>query len=291
MKSCKTCVIQLDSKPGDVATNREKVLQWCRKGIRTGAKFILFHEVALTDYCENISELAEKIPGPTTNAIRDLLEGTDSYVIIGLAEKRHANLYDSVVIVSADGICGRYAKTHLWPSPPAGARDETAFYRPGREFPIFQLDHIKVGLMICFDGFFPEVPRILSLKGAEIIFYPNNRGGIHDFHIQAMALLNGVEMAISNRAAYDPQIQNYGNSMLVNRNGQILAKLPSSEGMIVDNLFPGLARQERENLDSPPYQSIVRRRPEIYGFLTGTTEHIRGHRSPKFSQDKTTCIT
>jgi len=230
--------------------------------VRQKVDFIQFHEVALTDYCEDVAELAEPVPGPYTKRIMSLLRGTTMHAIVGMAEQREDGIYNTAVLISGHGVVGTYSKTHLWRQPDDPKRDETRHYRPGDDLRVFDLRGIKAGVMICFDGMFPEVSRTLALKGADLIFYLNNRVNIEDAQIQAIALMCGVDVMVSNRVGYSNEHYIYGNSMIVEHGGKILSKLWNREGMIIADLSPAETVEYKQST-----QWITGRRPELYEAL------------------------
>jgi len=112
-------------------------------------------------------ELAEAIPGPTTRFFGDLARTNNLHIVLSLYERDGHLVYNAAVLIGADGrLIGKYRKTCL---PPGEAESGVA---PGSDYPVFDTAFGKVGLMVCYDGFFPEVARELSNRGAEIIAWP-----------------------------------------------------------------------------------------------------------------------
>lgn len=258
----RVAIVQLDTRPREVARNQDKIAEWCSQAVRQKVDFIQFHEVALTDYCEDVAELAEPVPGPCTKRIMELLRGTTLHVIVGIAERREDGIYNTAAIISGHGVVGVYSKTHLWHQPDDPKRDEVRYYRPGNDLPVFDLGGIRAGVMICFDGMFPEVSRTLALKGADLIFYLNNRTHIEEAQIRAIALMCGVDVIVSNRVGYSNEHYVYGNSMMVEHGGNILTKLWNREGMIIADLSTAETAKHKQST-----QWITGRRPELYGAL------------------------
>lgn len=114
-----------------------------------------------------IDELAETIPGPTTQYFGGLAKEHNIHIVLSLLERDDHSIYNTAVLLAPNGECiGKYRKVSL---PPAEAASGIA---PGNEYPVFQTSFGKVGLMVCYDGFFPEVARELSNRGAEVIAWP-----------------------------------------------------------------------------------------------------------------------
>ena len=112
-------------------------------------------------------EVAEVIPGPTTGYFGELARSNNLHVVLSLYEREGHLVYNAAVLIGADGrLIGKYRKTCL---PPGEAESGVA---PGSDYPVFDTAFGKVGLMVCYDGFFPEVARELSNRGAEIIAWP-----------------------------------------------------------------------------------------------------------------------
>ena len=115
----------------------------------------------------NYLEAAEAIPGPTTKYFGALADKHDLYIVAGLIERDGRAIYNVSVLMGPDGeLLGKYRKTCL-------PRDEAdGGIMPGNEYPVFETRFGKVGMMICYDAFFPEVARQLSANGAEVIAFP-----------------------------------------------------------------------------------------------------------------------
>ncbi len=112
-------------------------------------------------------DAAEPIPGPSTEYFGQLAKKHNLYIVVGLMEREHYLIYNTAVLMGPDGsLVGKYRKVTLPRSEIAGG---TA---PGHEYPVFQTRFGEVGMMICYDGFFPEVARQLSNRGAEVIAWP-----------------------------------------------------------------------------------------------------------------------
>ena len=116
---------------------------------------------------KTMNECAETIPGPSTEYFGELAKQHDLYIVAGLVEREGKTLYNTAALLGPDGkLIGKYRKVTL-------PRSEIeAGVTPGQDYPVFDTRFGKVGMMICYDGFFPEVARALTVKGAEIIAWP-----------------------------------------------------------------------------------------------------------------------
>lgn len=155
---------------GEVEANRERVRAALE---RVEADLVVLPELAVSGYLfgsrAELETCAEEVPGgPTCRMLADLCRDRDLAVVIGLAERAGDRLYNSALLVKPDRETGLYRKTHLF-------LDEPDLFAPGDlPFPVFEYQGVKLGLLICFDHFFPEAARALALKGAQIICHPSN---------------------------------------------------------------------------------------------------------------------
>ena len=150
-----------------------------------------------------------RVPSPQTIKISQAAKRNNVNVIVGCFEiiDNEGNYGNSSLVFDREGeIIGRYFKAapavgataRGWPPV---ATDPEWMMKPGTEFPVFDLDFGRIGIMTCYDGYFPEIPRILSLRGAEIIIWPNARGGkIEDYLIRSTVHYNYVHVVSTNKA-------------------------------------------------------------------------------------------
>ncbi|MDP2663533.1 MAG: carbon-nitrogen hydrolase family protein [Dehalococcoidia bacterium] len=170
---------------GNKAANLEKMKTKIREAARLGIDILCFPELALTGYecseedasrqgpCALHAEGAETIPGPSTEEIAGLARELDVYVIMGMPERDASDtqaLYISAAVVGPEGMLGSYRKLHL-ATPPTWT--EYYCFKPGNELPVFNTRFGPIGVQICADFWkYPEATRILTLKGAGIVFVP-----------------------------------------------------------------------------------------------------------------------
>ena len=159
-------------------------------------------------------EAAQPIPGPATDYFSELARKHAVYLVVGLAERDKHLIYNVAVLLGPDGkLIGKYRKVAL-------PRTEIeAGIAPGHEYPVFNTRFGKVGLMICYDGFFPEVARQLSLHGAEVIAFPV--AGCNPLLVAARACENHVFLVSS---TYTGTQSHWTISAIYDREGQVLAQ-------------------------------------------------------------------
>ena len=157
--------VQFDPKILDVEGNVDAALRLIG---RKRADLIVLPELFNTGYNfrnqREVASVAEPVPeGATTQALKEFSKRDGTMVVAGVAERKGTSLYNSAVVVKDGKYMGTYRKVHLF-------YNEKKFFKPGHEFKVFG----NVGVMVCFDWYFPESARSLMLKGAEVIAHPSN---------------------------------------------------------------------------------------------------------------------
>lgn len=160
------------------------------------------------------ADAAEPIPGPSTDYFGELANRHNLYLVVGLVERDRHLLYNVGILIGPDGkVAGKYRKVTL-------PRTEIeAGIAPGHEYPVFDTRFGKVGMMVCYDGFFPEVARQLSMRGAEVIAFPV--WGCNPMLAAARACENHVYLVSSTYTDVD---SNWMISALYDREGKVLAQ-------------------------------------------------------------------
>ena len=222
----------------------------------------LFNTGYLFENKEELKRSAEFIPdGITFRKMADLAAREKVNLVFGLAEKEGEDCFNSSVLVTPGGGFWVYRKLHLFDR-------EKLWFSPGdRELEVVEIDGAKVGMMICFDWIFPEVARILALKGAQIICHPSNL--ILPFCQHAMitrCVENGVFAITTNRIGTEERgkikLTFTGNSQVTDPKGNVLAKADGSqEGVWTVDIDPALARDKRF---TPGNDLFADRRTEFY---------------------------
>ncbi len=220
----------------------------------TGYQFVSADEVA---------ELSEPVPaGYTTGMVSDLSREKGIYIVAGLPEMDGNRFYNSAVLAGPGGFIGVYRKTHLF-------YEEKLYFTPGDTgFRVWDTAIGCIGIMICFDWFFPESMRALALSGAEIIAHPSNL--VLPFCPDAMpvrCLENRVFAVTANRTGTEARkdansLTFIGKSEIVSPDGEILARAPGDkDALMVRDIEPVKARDKAIN----PLNNVFKdRRPEQY---------------------------
>jgi len=237
---------------GDVKQNLEHVLERLQK---VRADLLVLPEFFTSGYQfiskREVAELSEEIPsGPTTRRLTELARDQGMWLVGGLAERsgirRSRNYYNSAVLVGPKGHVATYRKAHLFD-------EEKRWFSPGKTgFPVHSIGKARLGIMICFDWFFPEVARSLALAGADIIAHPANL--ILSYCPDAMVtrcIENRVFAITANRIGSEQRggrrrLTYIGRSEVVDPRGRILARAPSNrEALRVVEIDPREARNKR----------------------------------------------
>ena len=154
----KLALAQISSKRESKRENLLKIEKLTLKAKQQGADLIIFPEMSLTGYVllDQVYELAETIPGPSTQKIEALAKKTGMHIVFGmpeLSEKTQATVFNTAVCVGPQGLIGKYRKMYL---PTHSVFEEKRYFRPGYETAAFQTELGNIGLTICYDVFFPR---------------------------------------------------------------------------------------------------------------------------------------
>lgn len=230
------------------AANLKKTLALAERAAKQGANIICTQELFRSQYfCQNEDHanfaLAESIPGPSTQAFQKLAKKHGVVVIASLFEKRASGLYhNTAVIIDADGsLKGIYRKMHIPDDP---LYYEKFYFTPGDTgFRAWDTKFGKIGVLICWDQWYPEGARLTAMQGAEILFYPTaigwhpqekaeygtNQHGAWETIQRSHAVANGCYVAAINRIGLEQPIggdglEFWGQSFVAGTSGQIIAK-------------------------------------------------------------------
>ena len=227
--------------------NLEKTLRLAGQAARRGAQIICTQELFRSQYfCQTENhknfQFAESIPGPSTDAFANLARKHKAVIIASLFEKRAPGVYhNTAAIIDADGsLLGVYRKMHVPDDP---LYYEKFYFTPGDlGFKAWQTRYAKIGVLICWDQWYPEAARLTALQGAQILFYPTAIGwhpdekktfgaSQHDAWetIQrSHAIANGCYVAVPNRVGHErlagKGIEFWGQSFVAGSSGEILAR-------------------------------------------------------------------
>ena len=240
-------LVQMQTQP-EPQLNLERAVHQVRAAAAQGAQIVCLQELFRSRYfCQTEDtahfRLAEPIPGPTTESLGQLAASLQIVLIAPVFEQRAPGLYhNSAVIFDADGRqLGLYRKMHIPDDP---AYYEKFYFAPGDlGFRSYSTRYGTVGVLICWDQWFPEAARLTALTGADILFYPTAIGW-HEHecpevrHAQheawelvqrSHAVTNGVFVAAANRVGREGDVMFWGASFVAAPDGQLLARAPHDE--------------------------------------------------------------
>ncbi len=237
----------------DPAANLAHAIDRVNAAADRGAQIVCLQELFTSQYFCQIEDhkyfdLAEAIPGPSTDALGKVARERGVVIVASLFEKRSAGIYhNTAAIIDADGAyLGKYRKMHI-PDDPAFY--EKFYFTPGDlGFRAWDTKHGKIGVCVCWDQWYPEAARLTALRGAQILFYPTAIGwhpgekaeyGVRQHSSwetiqRSHAIANGCFVAVPNRVGHEapdggPGIEFWGQSFVVDPSGQIMAKASASE--------------------------------------------------------------
>jgi predicted amidohydrolase len=291
MKSIRVAAVSMNGFLGEPERALNSVAGWCERAVAEKANLVLFPELVVHGHCTpNTWDLSEPVPdGPSVRRLEQLARHFRMILAVGLSEKERDIVYNTQVLVGPEGYIGKQRKLHL-------SRDEVLYYKGGRDITMFDLGAVKAGVIICYDNNFPEVSRILALKGAELLLMPHAarmkmwedtaeseaaaRRHSHDyFRAYALRARENACFAVLadqvGRAGYvnlyprdNPnQPHHAGVGLIFAPDGELLASTQTDkirEEMIVATLDPMKLAQQR----SLANYTLRTRRPELFGELT-----------------------
>jgi predicted amidohydrolase len=221
---------QIFCRPGDKEGNLKKIEQAAVQAKRKGAQLLILPELSLTGYVvrDEIYGLAEDIPGPSTRRIETLAKKKGLHIVFGMPEvsgDTKATLHNTAVLVGPKGLIGKYRKMYL---PTHSVFEEKRYFRPGYQPAVFKTDLGKIGLIICYDIYFPEVVRLARLEGAQLIVCisasPSVRRTFFEVLTAARAIENVAFLAFVNLVGIEDGLQFWGGSRLLGPNGKVLVQ-------------------------------------------------------------------
>jgi N-carbamoylputrescine amidase len=239
----------------DAGENLARASENIREATKRGAQIVCTHELFRSEYfCRTedaaLFDLAEAVPGPATEALAKVARENKVVVVASFFERRAAGIYhNTCAVIDADGsFLGKYRKMHIPDDP---LYYEKFYFTPGDlGFPNFDTRYGRIAVQICWDQWYPEGARAVSLGGAQVIFYPTSIGwhpkekaelGAAQLDAwrtiqRGHAIANGVYVAVVNRVGFegdpakdDPGIEFWGNSFVADPFGQVLAEASNDE--------------------------------------------------------------
>ncbi|MDP2564000.1 carbon-nitrogen hydrolase [Pseudoalteromonas marina] len=254
-----TVALVQQSNNDNADENMAKSIKAIREAAQKGAQLVVLQELHRSLYfCQtedvDVFDLAETIPGPSSNTLSELAKELNIVIVASLFEKRATGLYhNTAVVLEKDGsIAGKYRKMHI-PDDPGFY--EKFYFTPGDlGFEPIQTSVGKLGVLVCWDQWFPEAARLMAMAGAELLIYPtaigwdpnddqNEQTRQKDAWVisqRAHAVANGVPVISCNRVGHesDPSghssgIQFWGNSFIAGPQGELLAQANNIDEQIL----------------------------------------------------------
>ena len=243
-------LVQMACSP-DADKNLKCAMDSIRAAAKKGAQIICLPELFLTQYfcqtedTQNFS-LAEPLPGPTSDTFSTLAKELEVVLIVPLFEKRTQGIYhNTAIVIDADGsVAGTYRKMHI-PDDPCFF--EKFYFTPGDTgFKCFPTRYGRVGVLICWDQWFPEAARLTSLSGAQFLFYPTAIGYQDEDAKESIqqitawetiqkshAISNGVFLGSVNRVGRENALTFWGRSFICNPFGKVIGQADNEPQIVI----------------------------------------------------------
>lgn len=263
--------VQMDVSLGEVEKNTRDIIENLEKAVSQGARLVVFPECAITGYSfqtrKEALDAAIPLNSPQIQTIQQACARLNVFAVVGTAEKQGETLYNTAVLLGPAGLVDRYRKTHL---PWMGLdRFTTACREPYR---VVDLGGLKLGILICYDGSFPETCRVLTLLGADLVVLPTNwpEGALAVVKhlVAARALENNIFHAVCNRIGKEGGFNFLGRSRIANPIGDYLAVSEDDQpAILVATIEPAKARDKHliRVKGAHEISRLADRRPDLYG--------------------------
>jgi len=234
------------------AVNLDKALAMAEQAAAQGAQVICLQELFRTPYlCQQedagLFDLAEPVPGPTTQAMAKLASARKLVIIAPVFERRAPGVYhNTAVVIDANGeIAGCYRKMHIPDDP---GYYEKFYFAPGDlGFLSHRTSRGELGVLVCWDQWFPEAARLTAMAGAQILFYPTAIGWYSEEKPSARdkqreawetiqrshAIANGVYVAAVNRVGVEGKIEFWGSSFVAGPLGEVIARAGTADEQVL----------------------------------------------------------
>jgi N-carbamoylputrescine amidase len=275
-----TVALIQDAVTGDPTQSLTATIARIREAASKGAQIICLKELFNAPYfCKSLRQeyfnLAEPIPGQTTEVLRALAADLEVVLVVPMYERQGPGVYrNSAAVIDADGsLLGVYRKMHIPHDP---LFEEKYYFAPGDAvcdgagtasgFKVWKTRYATIGVLICWDQWFPEAARITSLLGAEVLFYPTaiawhpaekaewGAAQVDAWRTaqRAHAIANGVFVAAANRVGFEPEpgtegLEFFGHSFICDPYGRYLAQSATEPAIVMAQCDPSLIEHARRN--------------------------------------------
>ncbi len=280
-RALRIATAQYRATVGDLERNRHEALRWATAAAEAGAGLAVLPELASSGYAFADEGEAERLAedaatGPFVAGLTALCRQSGMHVVAGINERDGERRYNSAVLIGPAGTIATYRKLHLF-------NDEKSWFAPGEGLPIVDLPFGRVGMVVCFDLWFPEAVRALALAGAEVVAVPTNwvssfkrtvydeRGFCQgDYMAMARAAENGLVVACADRIGEERGVNFLGASIIVGADGwPVAGPAPAdAEALLVAEV--DLRSVERARRRTPRNHLLGDRRPPAYNAVPVT---------------------
>ncbi|GAA3386651.1 carbon-nitrogen hydrolase family protein [Cryptosporangium minutisporangium] len=256
MRAFTAAAVQIAPEPGPlsaatVAANLARCAEYVRRCVEeTGAELVVLPETATTGFTTGVGpealwDVVSEIPGPVTSPIQEVARSLGVHVVLGTYERGtdRGTVYNAAALIGPSGdVLGSYRKTHLFCGE---GRGDGGWVTPGDRAIVVDTELGKIGLVICFDGDYPELARIEAVLGAEVICRPSallRSADLWELTSRARAYDNHVFVIGANATGVDPGGTIYfGNSLIVTPIAEVVARGASHQGWVTARLDPATA--------------------------------------------------
>jgi predicted amidohydrolase len=275
-RTVRIAVAQYAPQVGEVEQNRAQAVRWAEAAASRGADLVVLPELASSGYTFASVEEAQACAqdasdGPTVAALVSVARSSGMHIVCGVDERGEAGCrHNSAVLLGPSGRLATYRKLHLF-------YDEKSWFTPGGSLPVVELPFGRLGMVICYDLWFPEAVRALAVAGADVVAVPTNwvasfkrtvydeRGFCQGNYVaMATAAQNGVVMACADRIGTERGLTFLGASIIVGADGWPVAGPASPDGeelLVADVALDSVSRARRR---TPRNDLLGDRRPDAY---------------------------
>lgn len=260
MKRMRFAAAQVELVQDDREGNLRRALTLAEEAVQRGAEFVCFPECMTSDYTPRAARFAEPIPGPSCEPFLRLARSSGAHFLLGLFEREGERIYNTVAVVGPEGVAGKYRKRRLWVDEHRlEGLDDPRMFEPGDLPSVLEFGGLRAGVLICWDGQYDEVWEEFRAGGAQVVFYPNNRGTIEPEVVARRAERLGVPIVGVNRVGlrriYPPDLERTrkamphvvvkgdevyyraaGDSAIIDARGRILAHNSGEQTLLVADL-------------------------------------------------------
>jgi predicted amidohydrolase len=270
----KIACVQFEPVIGDVTGNLDQMEKRIRAAHADGASVIVLPELADSGYVftdiEEVGRLASPLPdGKSSQRLIALAKALGVHIVSGLAERDGDSFFNSAILCGPQGYIGKFRKLHLW-------NREKLYFKPGDlGLPVFDTGIGKIGLAICYDGWFPEIFRQLALKGAELVCIPTNWVPMpgQDSSLEPMANIlhkaaahsNAIYIACADRVGIERGQPFIGASLIIGPTGRTVAGPAGYDTEEILSATISLGDLKTSRTLSELNDVINDRRPDVYG--------------------------